>query len=182
MRVRSKSRTTLRLAALIAALGIGMPSLADMADEETLKIGYLFKIPQFVDWPNEAAAESGQPFRICVVSGEEINAIAASLGKKQIKQRAIVVTDARRIASLEDCKVLYLGSSEGWRVQSILAQIKGHAVLTVSDAQDFAPQGGVIGLVKQDDRLKFEINLAAANQAGLRIAAQLAQLATKTYK
>ena len=91
------------------------------------------------------------------------------------------------MGALNVCHVLYIGNSEAWRIRSILAQIKDRPILSVSDTPEFVKQGGIIGLVKQDDRLKFEINLTAATHAGLRVSAQLANLANlanlaiKTY-
>ena len=50
-------------------------------------------------------------------------------------------------------------------------------VLTVSDLPGFAQQGGVIGLVRQGGRLRFEINRGVAQAAGLRLSVDLLSLA-----
>jgi hypothetical protein len=50
-------------------------------------------------------------------------------------------------------------------------------LLTIGDGEDFARRGGVIALVRQDSRFQFDINLAAAERAGLRVDATLLGLA-----
>jgi hypothetical protein len=49
-------------------------------------------------------------------------------------------------------------------------------VLTVSDAEGFASQGGVIGLFLEDNRVRFEVDLTAAQAAGLQISSKLLRL------
>ena len=51
-------------------------------------------------------------------------------------------------------------------------------ILTVSDIDDFARAGGMIGLVEAEQRIRFDINLATARQANLKLSSQLLKLAT----
>ena len=54
-------------------------------------------------------------------------------------------------------------------------------MLTVSDMEGFAEAGGVIGLMKTDEKIRFEINLLAAKEAGLVISSRLLSLALAIY-
>ena len=54
-------------------------------------------------------------------------------------------------------------------------------MLTVSDMEGFAEAGGVIGLMKTDEKIRFEINLLAAKDAGLVINSRLLNLAQIVY-
>ena len=54
---------------------------------------------------------------------------------------------------------------------------RGRPVLTVGDGPDFARKGGVIGLVRGENRVGFEISLKAAKEGGLDIGAPLLELA-----
>jgi len=51
-------------------------------------------------------------------------------------------------------------------------------ILTVSDFDDFARVGGMIGLVETDRGIRFDINLTATRQTNLRLSSQLLKLAT----
>jgi hypothetical protein len=51
------------------------------------------------------------------------------------------------------------------------------AVLTISDMLEFNKRGGIINLVRQDNRIGFEIQLRNARELGLQIGAPLLELA-----
>jgi hypothetical protein len=51
-------------------------------------------------------------------------------------------------------------------------------VLTVGDTDGFAQRGGAINFTLQARKVRFEINPAAAEQAGLKMSSQLLKLAT----
>ena len=73
----------------------------------------------------------------------------------------------------QGCQVLFLGTLEKKRIAKILASLNGNPVLTVGESENFAQQGGMIGLCLEDNKVRFEINLGAANRAKLRISARL---------
>jgi len=45
--------------------------------------------------------------------------------------------------------------------------------------QGFAEQGGVIGLVTQDEKVRFELNRGAAEQSDLVLSSELMKIASK---
>jgi len=60
-----------------------------------------------------------------------------------------------------------------------ISNLQGLAVVTVSDNPGFINQGGMIGLVKYNNRLAFEVNLDATNAVGIRISAKILELAKR---
>ena len=50
-------------------------------------------------------------------------------------------------------------------------------MLTVSDTRDFVQRGGIIGLRENRERIAFDISLANARRANLRISSKLLSLA-----
>jgi hypothetical protein len=55
-------------------------------------------------------------------------------------------------------------------------------VLTVGDMDDFVEFGGVINLTKSADKIRFQINLAAAKKAQLKLDLKLLKLASSVTK
>lgn len=51
-------------------------------------------------------------------------------------------------------------------------------MLTVGESDQFALRGGVINFVRKNESFRFEVNLEAAEKAGLKISGKLANLAT----
>ncbi len=67
--------------------------------------------------------------------------------------------------------------SENERVPDILSVFKNRPVLTVSDADDFASQGGIIEFFTDKSRIRLRINLDAADAAKLTISSKLLRVA-----
>jgi hypothetical protein len=72
--------------------------------------------------------------------------------------------------------VLFVGRSELAHLPRILQQIRGTGVLTVSDIEDFARKGGIVGFFNQGGRVRLEINAVLARQAGLKLSAKLLEI------
>ena len=57
-----------------------------------------------------------------------------------------------------------------------------YALLTVSDIDNFAERGGMIGFTTQENKVKLVINPKAATAAGMRIDAQLLEIASRVIE
>ena len=85
-----------------------------------------------------------------------------------------------RIAAVEDarqCQILFVSASEEPRLAEILDHLGKLPILTVADMDRFASAGGVIGLTEVDNRSRIEVNIHAAEQAGVRLSSKLLRLA-----
>ena len=101
----------------------------------------------------------------------------ASILGHPIDDRRPVVVRGKRLEDLGDCDVLFVSSSEEKRQSKILSQLSRAGVLTVSETDDFAANGGIIQFVQEGERVNFLINVDAAARAGLKIRAELLALA-----
>ena len=59
----------------------------------------------------------------------------------------------------------------------ILDGLRGASVLTVGEIDRFAQQGGIIGFLTEENKVRFEINAAVAEHARLKISSKLLALA-----
>ena len=103
-------------------------------------------------------------------------ASGSALGER-LGERPIQVRRYHRIADLEECQILFISRSESERVPEILSSVKNRPVLTVSDADGFANQGGMIQFVTDKSRIRLRINLDAAEAANLTISSKLLRVA-----
>jgi hypothetical protein len=74
---------------------------------------------------------------------------------------------------------LFISASEEGRLSEILSSLKGHPVLTISDGDNFADKGVMVGFVNRDGKIKLEVNKSAAESAGLKIDSQLLEIALR---
>jgi len=58
-----------------------------------------------------------------------------------------------------------------------LKKVQGQSVLIVGDMEGFARSGGIINLVMTEGKVHFEINVSAAERAGLKISSKMLKLA-----
>jgi hypothetical protein len=76
---------------------------------------------------------------------------------------------------VDDCQLVYIG--ENAELSEILLLLGEQPVLTVSDAAGFIEEGGIIQFILIQNKVRFRINVAAANAAGLNISSKLLSLA-----
>jgi len=128
-------------------------------------------------------ADQEDSFAICVLGRDPFGAaLDATLAGEKVGNRIMV---ARRITDLQEaakCKILFIASAEAARFKQVLASLGKSSVLTVSDLPDFTLNGGMIQFVLENNKVRFEVNLAAADKAGLTLSSQLLKVATAVRK
>jgi len=77
---------------------------------------------------------------------------------------------------------VFVSSSETNRLKDILAALDKANILTVSDIPQFSKLGGMIQFVLDGNKIRFEVNLTAAENAGLTLSSELLKVATAVRK
>jgi len=153
-----------------------LPVAQSASDEYRLKAAFLYRFPQFVEWP--AAARQSRTLDLCVLQpnpfGSDLEQLVAG---ESISGRALRVRVVRTLDALADCHTLFAGAHNDAAAAALKA-VSGLPVLTVGESDQFLKAGGIIALKIVDRRVRFEVNTANAQKAGLRISAQLLNLAT----
>lgn len=175
LRAVACGRLGLSLLALLALTPTADARDTIRARESTLKAAYLYQLANFVDWP-EDREESTEPIRVCILGEDPFGAAIDALEGQRAKGRQLALERFRTLDEARGCHVLFISASEAPRLDRILDQLQGESVLTVGDSADFARAGGMIGFVVRAEKLRMEINLNAAEDAGLRISAKLLEL------
>jgi hypothetical protein len=92
---------------------------------------------------------------------------------------------AKRVVKPQDavnCRVLYISLSEDSRLKELLAALDKAGVLTVSDIPQFSQRGGMIQFVVVGNKIRFEVNLTSAQDAGLTLSSDLLKVAAAVRK
>jgi hypothetical protein len=141
-----------------------------------VKAVYLYNFGKFVSWP--AAVSGSESFPICVIGQDPFgNVLDATLSGETIGGKAVVVRRLSRLPEVAACRVLFISSSEAGRLREIFAAINKAGVLTVSDIPGFSQRGGMIQFVLQGSKVRFEVDLKAAEDAGLTVSSELLKVA-----
>ncbi|MDQ1363212.1 MAG: hypothetical protein QG652_1073 [Pseudomonadota bacterium] len=140
-----------------------------------LKTAYLINFARFVYWP---AAEEGLPLQVCIVNGDAYRELAAELKPTTVQQRRVsmlVVSAGEAVPA--GCNIIFIshGHQRDW--PRILESVKGRAVLTVGEEDDFIASGGMTRFYYENKKLRFAADPDQARSAGVQISAKLLELA-----
>ena len=140
----------------------------------------IYRLASFVEWPDGSLPEGS--FRVAVVGAPEVASELERLSeKRKLAGRAFEVKRIEAPSADDEFDLLFVSADEKRGVDAVLAQ-RTPNVLTMSNASNFAERGGMIQLVTVGGRkVKFEVNRAASEQAGLRISSRLLELAAKVH-
>jgi hypothetical protein len=142
----------------------------------SLKAAFLANFAKFATWPDEALSP-GRVFTFCIGGDKAVaDALERSI-KEHPGQEPVSVIFVTPDGSLRGCDVLYLGGLNLKDARRTIEALKDAPILTVSDVDGFAEQGGVAQLRLENGRMRFAINPAAAQRAHLALSAKLLSLA-----
>ncbi len=153
---------------------------ASGSSEYLIKAGFIYNFAKLVEWPTSTFANPGQPIAICILGNDRF---AATLDRvvdgKKIESHPFLI---KRLKSARDskqsaCQIVFIASEQNSRADEIIELLKRIPVLTIAEAPGFAGQGGIINFVLEDSKVRFEVNVDSAKQAGLNISSRLLSLA-----
>jgi hypothetical protein len=167
---------SLGLLGLLALLGPLPANAQARIEADQVIAAFIYRFPQFVEWP-AAALEEADSLEICVAEpdpfgpefGDWIN--GENLNGHPFSRRDVAAPRA-----VEGCHVLFI-SSATQRSGVLLRAAQDSPILTIGESSSFLREGGIIGLQAVNGRIRFEVNQDAATRAGLRLSAQLLNLA-----
>ncbi|MGD2084910.1 MAG: YfiR family protein [Candidatus Aminicenantes bacterium] len=152
----------------IVYTGFSVNSLA--IDEYAIKSTIIYRICKFTQWPQ--SPDKHKPFTISILGkttpGKEIK-----IPWETIDKRRIVIRNIRHLAEIDNSEVLFITSSEAYRIDAILDYIGNKPILTVGDTRGFAQKGIIINLYIHKNSVGFEINYEASKKASLQMHSQL---------
>jgi hypothetical protein len=156
-----------------------MPALWGQSARPTdrqVKAAYLYNFGHFVGWP--ASASSGGYFTVCILGQDPFGAtLDKLLSGETVEGKPVIARRITTAAESANCQILFLSNSESSHSKQILESLGKEAVLTVSDMPQFSQQGGMIQFVLDGSRVCFEVNLPAAQRAGLSLSSDLLKVA-----
>ncbi|MBI4600564.1 MAG: YfiR family protein [Planctomycetes bacterium] len=158
-------------AALLAAAGPEGPG------EHEVKAQFLHRFALFIEWPADAFADPKEPLVFGVLGKDPFGgALEEALRDKRIAGRGLVVKRFPELKDLEPCHVLFVSESMKSSLKEVLQAVKGKPTVTVSDLDAFAEEGGVFRFFLAEKKVRFKINLSAAERARVTISSRLLQV------
>jgi len=177
----------LRRWTFVALLLSGLPlssvsraaSVTPISRECEIKAAFIYNFTKFVEWPVGGLADHRAPFVIGVLGDSGCDAALERLASDhQINGHPIEVHKVASAQEVRSVQILYVSRTQEQQFAALASAITVAPVLTVGESATFVSAGGMVNFVQQDNKLRFEINVHSATQAGLRVSAQVLKLAT----
>lgn len=145
--------------------------------EYQVKAGYLFNFLRFTEWPSQALS-AGTPYRIGIAGdAAAFNIIADVLQGKTVNDREIEVVHLKAGDSVRGCHLIFVPRTIDLDALNLSDVAQRDAVLMVGESNNYAVRDGMIGFVQRGHNIRFQVNLSAAQRAGLKLSGRLASLA-----
>jgi hypothetical protein len=165
---------------LLAGLAANARFSACLAEEQPLeyqvKAAFLLNFTKFTQWPPNAFADGNAPLSICILGDDPFGSVIDQLVQGETADgRKLSVQRLSRAPQPKACQVLFVNKS-GKEISRMLAQL-GPDVLTVGEGDPFLRDGGMIAFVVDNRRVRFDINQAAAQSAGIALSSKLLSVA-----
>jgi hypothetical protein len=147
-----------------------------------VKAAFLYRFASYIEWPEDAPAAG--PFMIAVFGAEDVaKQLDELLPKMNVHGRAASVRRVTRASDLEGVHILYVGPKEPLaRSRSVREAAILLPILIVTDDERGLDAGGVINFIDQSRNVRFEVSLAAADRARLKIASGLLSVAARVER
>ena len=150
--------------------------------EQQVKAAFLYNFTKFVEWPDRVG-DTHKPITIGILGQplvrDELEKIVQG---RKVNGRELAVMTITSLSDLPLVNVLFVGAGEESRLAGKLPALQHLGVLVVGESKSFAALDGMITFSVDGDKVRFEINQFSAEQAGLKISAQLLKLATAVRK
>lgn len=166
-----------------SGLGLAQSGSAPKFNEYEVKAAFVLNFLQFIEWPAGTSTNSGTPLVIGILGENPFGAaLDETIKDETVQGRPLKIKRARQASDLRDCQLVFVCRSEKNHLKDVLAALQGSGALTVSDIEQFSQHGGMIGLVNESGRIRFEINQESAEQGNVKISSKLLRLARPMNK
>lgn len=166
---------------LVLALVTPMPGARTAGDPALeVKVAYLYNFTHFITWPEDTL---GEHFRITVLGDPAMATALTALQRadKRAQDRRIRVSTASGDAA--GSQILFIGAGAMGQLPALLDATAGRPVVLVGDTPGLARRGVAINfflrrdILGEGERLRFEINPDNLKGRGLKVSAQLYDVA-----
>lgn len=149
--------------------------------EYEVKAAYIYYFAKFVDYPPTAFSAKSAPITIGIVGNDEFGALLANIVKdKTIQEHPIQVRLLKWPGDFRACHMVFIGASEQKWFRQIVESLQARPVLTITEVEDDSQAKGIMNLFVERGKVQFEVNIADAEKARLRISSKLLRLARET--
>ena len=178
LRTAPSVRVVLAAALIAGALEV---SAQDGRVEDEVKAVFLLNFAKYVSWPPATLNnQSSAPIRICVAAAAEfVDIVKSAIAGESVDGHPLVALTPATIDDARGCHVLYVAKPDLAKMRPILEALRTTPILTIVDGASEKDDGSVIVLVRDQNRVRFDVSRSAAAAKGLAISSKLLRVARR---
>jgi YfiR/HmsC-like len=169
--------------AVLLAAGICGAAPAPAINEYDVKAAFLLSFVRYVAWPPEVFRDLTDPLVICVLGRDPFGRILDDMtAGKAIEGRSLVVrriTDAKNAVG---CRVLFVASADRKLAFALPDASLESGILTVGETGNQVASGMVLNFTLEEGKVRFTVNMEAADRERVRLSSRLLALATSVKR
>ena len=179
MALLKSPRSWLVLIAIAVCTGVKAGAQSPAITEANVKAVFLFNFAKYVTWPAQGMTErSPAGIRICVTANDTFfTLLKAAVEGEDVDGKPLEPVALDGLDAARTCQILYVGDTSSADGKAWLTAVRDSQVLTVGDGA--LNDDTVIAFIKDDNRIRFDINRAAAGRHGLNVSSKLLRLARR---
>jgi hypothetical protein len=152
-------------------LQVFAPSVYGLAvgvDEYLLKAAFFERFTRFVDYGEQPAEQDR--FFVITVFGENPfgNRLDQVYRNQRILNREVKIVYTDSLEQIGASDILYIGENKRQEMDSVLIRIKGHYTITIADSPNLSGSGVMINLLLANGKIRFEIDIEAADKQKIK--------------
>lgn len=168
------------VAALLLGAAAGPRAFAQASassNEANIKAVFLFNFAKYVTWPAMAIGErSPSNIRICVTAaGSFFSLLKSAVQGEDVDGKPLEPVVLDGLDGARTCQILYVGDANSPDSLAWLNAVRERQVLTVGDGR--LNDQTVITFIRDQNRIRFDINRVAAARHQLNVSSKLLRLA-----
>jgi hypothetical protein len=166
------------LLSVLLAVGGERTRAQTTAEEYRVKAAFIFHFAQLVDWPPDAQTGTDNSLFLCTLGADPFQGVLeGTVAGKAIGNRVVRIRHLGEPEDMRACQIVFLSKAQSKRIPMLVTNLHNAPVLTVGETAGFLNAGGMIDFLLDENKLRFTINLDAAESARLKIGSRLLILA-----
>ena len=136
---------------------------------------YIYSFTKYVQWPENY---NDGDFVIGVLGQSDIVPPLKKMASlKKAGNRLIQIIEFTSVEDIEKCNILFVPNVLSNEFNNVRNKLKGTSTLLLTEKEGLGKQGSPINFISRDNRLLFEMNKVAIEEADLKISQELVKYA-----
>jgi hypothetical protein len=168
--------STVLIVCLLPAQSGSAELRSKLVDEYQVKAAFILNFARLTQWP-PAENQASETLNICVMGNETLKSTFTMVSNQKINDRLSQLIIISRAHDIKQCHVLMIGGIKPGIMRQIFKSARTHSILTISELSDITQSGAILNFIREDNKIKFQINHSNAQSSGLKISSRLLKLA-----